>query len=198
MKKIISILGLIVLLIGGILLGTSYAAYETTYTLEFEASNVSEDFDLYLLLPKDYIEFAIEDDGLDIEYTGVDTLKNNEIPSIRVNKENVSDELYEEDGVEYVQILLEENDDGVYEFDILSNYPEMDMKYRIRNINKDYIVHINKFKIDDGVCKIEYDYEEDTVKQPDTQFIPFVTKLLLVILVVIIVIGLIAYIKQRR
>ena len=198
MKKIISILGLIVFLIGGMLLGASYAAYQATYTLEFEASNVSEDFDLYILLPKDYIEFAIKDDALDIEYTGVDTLKNNDIPSIRVNKENVSDELYEEDGVEYVQILLEENDDGIYEFDILSNYKEMDMKYRIKNVNKDFIVHIDNFKIDDGVCKIEYNYEEDTVKQPDTQFIPFVTKLLLVILVVIILIGLIAYIKQRR
>ena len=198
MKKIISILGLIVFLIREMLLWVSYAAYQATYTLEFEASNVNEDFDIYILLPKDYIEFVIEDDALDIEYTGVDTLKNNDIPSIRVNKENVSDELYEEDGVEYVQILLEENDDGIYEFDILSNYKEMDMKYRIKNVNKDFIVHIDNFKIDDGVCKIEYNYEEDTVKQPDTQFIPFVTKLLLVILVVIILIGLIAYIKQRR
>lgn len=197
MKRLITVFSVLLVILSGLLLNISYA-YDETYTLEFEANNVNEDFDLYLLLPKDYIIFAIQEDGLNIEYTGAETLKNNDIPSIRVNKENINDELYEEDGKEYVQILLEENEDGKYEFDILSNYPDMDMKYRIKNMNKDYIVHIDNFKINNSVCKIEYDYEEDTVKQPDTEFIPFITKLLIIILIVIIVVGLIAYIKQRR
>ena len=65
-------------------------------------------------------------------------------------------------------------------------------------MNKDDIVHIDNFKISNGVCKVEYNYEKNTVKQPDTEFIPFVTKVLMIILVVIIVVGIIAYIKQRR
>ena len=197
MKRMITILSVFVMIIGVILFNYSYA-YEKTYTLEFKASDVSDDFDLYLLLPKDYVLFAIEEDGLNIEYTGVETLKNNDIPSIRVDKESISDELYEEGGVEYIQILLEENEDGKYEFDILSNYNKMNMKYRVKNMNKDDIVHIDNFKISNGVCKVEYNYEKNTVKQPDTEFIPFVTKVLMVILVVIIVVGIIAYIKQRR
>lgn len=197
MKRVITILSVFVIIIGIIIFNYSYA-YEETYTLEFEALDVSEEFDLYLLLPKDYILFVIEEDGLNIEYTGVETLKNNDIPSIRVDKENISDELYEEDGVEYIQILIEENEDGKYEFDILSNYNKMDIKYRVKNMNKDDIVHIDNFKISNGVCKVEYNYEKNTVKQPDTEFIPFATKVLMIILIVIIVVGIIAYIKQRR
>lgn len=197
MKRMITIFSVFVMIIGVILFNYSYA-YEKTYTLEFKASDVSEDFDLYLLLPKDYVLFAIEEDGLNIEYTGVETLKNNDIPSIRVDKESISDELYEEGGVEYIQILLQENEKGKYEFDILSNYNKMNMKYRVKNMNKDDIVHIDNFKISNGVCKVEYNYEKNTVKQPDTEFIPFVTKVLMIILVVIIVVGIIAYIKQRR
>lgn len=197
MKRMITILSVFVMIIGVILFNYSYA-YEKTYTLEFKASDVSDDFDLYLLLPKDYVLFAIEEDGLNIEYTGVETLKNNDIPSIRVDKESISDELYQEGGVEYIQILLEENEEGKYEFDILSNYNKMNMKYRVKNMNKDDIVHIDNFKISNGVCKVEYNYEKNTVKQPDTEFIPFVTKVLMIILVVIIVVGIIAYIKQRR
>lgn len=197
MKRIITIFSIFVMIIGVILFNYS-CAYEETYTLEFEASDVNEDFDLYLLLPKDYILFAIEEDGLNIAYTGVDTLKNNDIPSIRVDKDNISNEVYEEDGVEYIQILLEENEEGKYEFDILSNYSKMDMKYRVKNMTKDDIVHIDNFKISNGVCKVEYNYEKNTVKQPDTEFIPFVTKVLMIVLVVIIVVGIIAYIKQRR
>ena len=48
------------------------------------------------------------------------------------------------------------------------------------------------------VCKIEYNYDENTIKQPNTTFVPFLMKLLIILLAVIIVIGAVAYIKQRR
>lgn len=197
MKKLVAIIGIFLVIIGVVLLNFSYAL-EETYALEFEVLKANENFDLYILLPKDYIEFAIKEDGLDLEYKGANTLKDNDIPSIRVNKDNISDEIYEENGIEYTQILLEPNEDGKYEFDILSSYPYMDMKFRIKNINKDYIVHIDNFKVDGGVCKVQYNYKEDTVKQPETGILPFVTKLLLIVLIVIIVVGIIAYIKKRR
>ena len=198
MKKLVFIFSILLIIILGVLANFSYA-YEKMYTLEFEASDVSKSFDLYLLLPKEYIEYAIRKDDLDIEYKGVETLKDNDIPSIKVeNKNDISDELYKENGIEYIQILLNQNEDGKYVFDILEDYPDMDMKYRIKNVDKDDIVHINNFEISDNVCKIEYNYDENTIKQPNTTFVPFLMKLLIILLAVIIVIGAVAYIKQRR
>ena len=173
--------------------------YNEMVTLEFEAVDESEMFDLYILLPREYINYAIKNDGLDVEYEGVETLKNNEIPSINVNKENINDDLYEEQNEEYIQILLEKNENNKYEFDILKDYGKLDIKYRIKNINRDEIVHIDNFKIDsNNVCEIKYNYEENTVKQPNVGFIPFITKLLIVILLIIIIVGIIAYVKKRR
>lgn len=173
--------------------------YNETVTLEFETVNESEIFDLYILLPKEYIEYVIKNDKLDIEYKGVETLKDNDIPSINVNKENISNDLYKENDEEYIQILLEENENNKYEFDILKDYGKLNIKYRIKNINRDEIVHIDNFKIDsNNVCEIKYNYEENTVKQPNVGFIPFITKLLIVILVITIIVGIIAYVKKRR
>ena len=173
--------------------------YNEMVTLEFETVNESEIFDLYILLPKEYIEYVIKNDKLDIEYKGVETLKDNDIPSINVNKENISNDLYKENDEEYIQILLEENENNKYEFDILKDYGKLNIKYRIKNINRDEIVHIDNFKIDsNNVCEIKYNYEENTVKQPNVGFIPFITKLLIVILVITIIVGIIAYVKKRR
>lgn len=179
-------------------LNNSYC-YDEKITLEFETVDDSEMFDLYILLPREYINYAIKNDGLDIEYEGVETLKNRDIPSINVNKENISNDLYEEDDEEYIQILLEENENNKYEFYILKDYGKLNIKYRIKNINKDEIVHIDNFKIDsNNVCEIKYNYEENTVKQPNVGFIPFMTKLLIIVLVIIITVGIIAYVKKRR
>lgn len=179
-------------------LNNSYC-YDEKITLEFETVDDSEMFDLYILLPREYINYAIKNDGLDIEYEGVETLKNRDIPSINVNKENISNDLYEEDDEEYIQILLEENENNKYEFYILKDYGKLNIKYRIKNIKKDEIVHIDNFKIDsNNVCEIKYNYEENTVKQPNVGFIPFMTKLLIIVLVIIITVGIIAYVKKRR
>lgn len=198
MKRLITVFSILLIILGGILLNLSYASYQDTYTLEFKASDVTEDFDLYILLPKDYILFAIKEDDLNIEYKGVETLKNNDIPSIRVDKENIEDELYEENGIEYIQILLEENIEGKYEFNILSDYGKKDMRFRIKNASKDDIAYIDNFSVDDGVCKIEYNYEKNKIEQRNSQFIPFLVKLLILVLISIIVVGIIAYNKQRR
>ena len=198
MKRLVFAFSISLIIILGSIVNFSYA-YDKMYTLEFKVLDTSENFDLYLLLSKEYIEYAIKKDGLDIKYKGVETLKDNDIPSINIeDKNDISDELYKENGIEYIQIILKQNEDGKYVFDILEDYTDMDMKFRIKNVDKDYIVHINNFKISDNVCKIEYNYNENTVKQPDTTVVPFLTKLLIILLAVIIVIGAVAYIKQRR
>lgn len=78
---------------------------------------------------------------MQLDYEGVDTLKRNRISGITVYKQNVQDEIYTESGIKYVQILL--NEEGIYKFDILENYFDMDMKFRIKNNRKDYIIHID-------------------------------------------------------
>ena len=197
MKKIKFV---VIFMISLVIMAINYVNASNSYTLKVEVSNnkKEEAFDIYVLLPKNYIEYCIKQDGLDIEYNGAETLKENDIPSIRVEKENVKSQTYEEDGIEYIQILLEPNSEGNYEFEIREDYTSMDMKIRVKNLEKDYIMHIENFKIQSGICFVQYDYEKDTVKQPDTELIPFIAKALIIILIIVVAVGLIAYIKQRR
>ena len=203
MKKRVLEISIIIFMVAFIFINIfSINTYATndTYTLKLEIldNKKAEDVDIYLLLPTEYIEYVIQKDGLDIAYEGPQTLKQNEIPDLRVNTANVKDDTYKENEIEYVQILLDKTENDVYEFDILSDYTKMDMKYRIKNLNKDYIMHIDNFRIKSGICEIQYDYANDTIKQPDEKVIPFATKALIVLLVIIVVTGLIAYIKHRR
>ncbi len=194
MKKIITVLIISIMIF---MFGYVYAV--DTYELEFKTINNKENepFDLYLLLPQKYIEFAIDKADLELNYDRANTLKKNTIPGIMVKEENVQNEVYVENGIEYVQILLEE-EQGIYQFDILEAYPDLDMKYRIKNEQKDYIVHIDNFKIEEGKCEIEYNYAKDIVKQPDQKVIPSGVKILIIILIVVVVVGGIAYIKKGR
>lgn len=197
MKRLITILNLICIFI--ILIMPNVSAKENTYTLEMKViNNDSEDVEIYILLPKEYILYAIEQDNLNIEYAGADTLIKNNIPSINVNKKSIQSQVYEGNDEEYIQILLKKDRKGIYQFDILTDYNNMDMKYRVKNKDKDYIMHIDKFKVDDGKCEIIYDYENETVKQPNQTILTTATKFLIFLLIIIITVGVIAYLKQRR
>lgn len=197
MKRLTTILSLMCFIL--IFTMAKINAKEKIYTLEMEViNNKNEDINLYILLPKEYILYAITEDNLNIEYTGAETLIENDIPSISVNRKNVQSEIYEDDEVEYIQILLEKNRKGIYEFDILSEYKNMDMKYRVKNEDKDYIMHIEGFKVEDDKCEIIYDYENETVKQPNKTVITTATKFLIFLLITIITLGIISYFKQRR
>ena len=195
MKRIITLTTIFIIFVMAV---SSCAVFSKT-ELNFKTieNKENEDFDLYLLLPRDYIEFAILNSASGIDYEGPSTLKENDIPGIEIdNKENIQDEPYNEDEIEYVQILLEKSDDGSYKFDIIDEYPDLSMKYRIKNDEKDYIVHIDNFKVKNRVCEIEYDYTTDSIKQPD-EVMTQTAVILCIILSVIVVIGLIAYFKQR-
>ena len=197
MKRYIAIICICVLVI---LMNISVVTANSTYTIELEVTKNTENksFTLYMLLPQDYIEYAINKADLDIEYTGAETLKQYDIPLINVDKEKIQDETYSENGIEYVQILLEQNEDSMYIFEIIEDYPDMDMKLRVKNNEKDYIMHIDNFKIKDDVCQIEYNYDKNEIKQPTQITINFGTLLLIIILVFIAIIGIIAKIKGRN
>ncbi len=194
MKKIITILSLSII----VLIATNCYAVDT-FELEFKVieNKKNEKFDLYLLLPENYIKFAIEKANLKIDYEGVSTLKENQILGLTSSNGSIQDEIYEEDNIQYIQIRLNKEND-IYSFDILEDYPKMDIKYRIKNMRKDYIVHIDNFKIEKGKCEIEYDYVKDTVKQPNKKVISFNIKTLFILLLIIIIVGTIAYQKGRK
>ena len=196
MKKVIAIL-IFLVSISILMIGSVYAA--DTFEIEFKTLNnkQNEKFDLYILLPEEYVTFAIKEANLNFNYDDINSLKKNTIPGIYTKKENIQNEIYLENGIEYLQIRLEKEND-IYVFELLENYPKMDIKYRIKNIQKDYIVHIDNFKVEKGKCQIEYDYAKDTVKQPDQKVMKFNIKLLLIILLIIIVVGGIAYGKGRN
>ncbi len=202
-KTIISLFMIIIISLLMIIFNTTNVQAASSdsefFELQFEIINneKNEDVDIYLLLPREYIEYAIENDNLDIEYEGVNTLKENNIPSIDVDGLNIQDDMYEENGIEYVQILLEKNDDDIYSFDILSDYIDLDMRYRIKNDDKDFIVNIENFKLNNGICEIEYDYDADVVKQPDRKVFSFGTILLIAILIIVVILGISSYINKK-
>lgn len=185
-----------------------WALNEDSFELQLTIMNNSknEDVDVYLLLPQEYIEFAIQKVNLKMGnyyggngiliYNGANTLKQNNISGIKVEKAQVQDDVYTENGVEYVQIKLEKNEAENYVFDILSDYDKMNMKYRIKNESKDYIIHIDNFKIEKGICKAEYNYDDDTIKQPDIKKLSFTTIILIIILVFVIILGVISYFNK--
>ena len=179
---------------------TSYAKTEEYFELQFKVINNddNQNIEIYLLLPKEYIEFAIQKEGLNINYEGANTLKENTISSINVDKTKIQDDIYEENGVEYIQILLDKNEEELYNFNILSSYEKLDMKYRIKTENEDYIVHIDNFKIENNKCEIEYNVEENIVKQPDKKVFSIYTIILIIILVIIVILGIISYVTQKN
>lgn len=198
MKKIFNIV-LIIFMFITIFTPKVKASSFDTYELNLEViSNVeNKDFDIYILLPKSYIIYAIDNANLELEYNGVETLKENDIQGIRVNKNNIQDEVYTEGEIEYIQILLEPNEDNEYTFDILSSYIGKDMKFRVTNEEKDYIMHLDEFKTVNNVCKIEYDYDKNEIKQPDVTNFTFST-VLFIILILIVLIAIIAKIKGGK
>ena len=197
MKKIINIV-LIFIFVIGILIPIVKANSTYTIQLEVTKNEEKESFELYMLLPENYIVYAINKSILNIQYNGAETLKQNKIPGIEVDENNVQDETYSENGIEYVQILLKSNEDNMYTFDIIGDYPDMDMKLRVKNDEKDYIMHIDNFKVENDVCQIEYDYDNDEIKQPNRIVINFGILFLIIILVLIIIISIISKIKTRE
>ena len=121
MKKILVSFGIFIILSLGIT--GVWALNEESFKLQLTIMNNSknEDVDVYLLLPQEYIEFTIQKANFKIEnyygergvltYNGANTLKKNTIPGITVEKNKVQDDVYTENGIEYVQIKLEKNEE---------------------------------------------------------------------------------------
>ena len=164
MKKIFKIILLIILFIN-----ISYinviATSEEVNRLRLTVTNADEDYQIYILLPKKYIMYAINYDGLNIEYDKANTLIYNNIPSISVDINDIQKDTYidEENRIEYVQILLDDLGGEEYYFEIIKEYTDMDMLYRIKSTSRDNLLHINNFSLENNSCDMEYNYKENTI-----------------------------------
>lgn len=197
MKKRLFILFFVIVITCFLVAGNCNAGSYSTFEIDLEVVENSENktFDMYILLPKEYILYAIENSNLEIEYNGADTLKQNTIPGIIVDKENILDDVYVDDGVEYVQILLEPINSTEYTFNILSEYGKMDMKFRIKNDERDYILYLDNFKIDNSTCKVKYDYDNNEIRQ-DGKLIIKLGAILIAIAIILVVLIITA--KRKR
>lgn len=199
MKKILYTIVISIILMSCIILPV-YASTETSqYRLKVD--NANENYDLYILLPKKYVKYAIQHDELDIKYEGANTLIYNVIPSITVDISKVEKDTYIDDGIEYVQIKLDDLGGQEYVFEIISDYTDMDILYRIKSESRDNIMVIDNFIINDNICQMTYDYSANTIQQDDRTDVKLGFHLewwqVILIIALVIIFGLI-YDRRRR
>lgn len=166
--------------------------------LDLTIEDIEKDYTLYILLSKEYIEYAINLSGLDITYNGANTLIENDIPGIEIIKENVQQDIIYIDNVEYVQIKLQNQYSNNYQFKILKQYGKFDMKFKIilDGENESNIMNMDNFKTgNDGICKIIYNDKNNTLKNLATMQGSIAWwQILLVILIILFII----FITKKR
>lgn len=199
MKKFLSTIIISIILITCLIL-PSYADTKSNQ-LRLKVENANENYDLYILLPKKYIKYAIEHDGLDTKYDGANTLIYNVIPSITVDISKVEKDTYIDDGIEYVQIKLDDLGGQEYVFETISDYTDMDILYRIKSESRDNIMVIDNFTVSDNICQMIYDYNANTIQQKDRTDVKVGFHLewwqVILIIVLVLTFGLI-YDRRRR
>ena len=201
MKKLIKIIILSILIITSVYIPTNAETELAGMSqLRLTVTEADEPYEIYMLLPKNYINYAIKHDGLDIGYDGANTLIYNTIPSIMVNVNNVLKDTYIDNGIEYVQIKLDDMGGEEYIFEIISEYTDMDMIYRIKSESKDNLMLIDNFSIDeDNTCKMEYNYKEDTIQTDGKNEVKIKFQLhWWQILIIAILIIFLIYMQKRR
>ena len=201
MKKLIKIIILSILIITSVYIPTNAETELAGMSqLRLTVTEADEPYEIYMLLPKNYINYAIKHDGLDLGYDGANTLIYNTIPSIMVNVNNVLKDTYIDNGIEYVQIKLDDMGGEEYIFEIISEYTDMDMIYRIKSESKDNLMLINNFSIDeDNACKMEYNYKEDTIQTDGKNEVKIKFQLhWWQILIIAILIIFLIYMQKRR
>ena len=192
MKKVFSIIVLVFIILMSII--TPVKADSRANRLRLKVTNANEPYDIYILLPKQYIVYAINHDNLSIKYEGANTLINNFIPSIPIDINNVQEDTYVDEGIEYVQIKLDNIGEDEYYFEIISEYTNMDMMYRITSKTRDNLMVIDNFELKNNICEMEYNYEANTIKSKSANNIEIRYNLQWwQIILLIIVIGIVIY-----
>lgn len=197
MRKILKVI-LITMLLMHVIYLTSEATEEVN-KLRLKVLESDEDYKVYILLPKKYIMYAAKKDGLDIQYDKANTLIENHIPSIQVNINNIEKDTYIDNNIEYIQILLENLGGEEYYFEIIKEYTDMDMLYRIKSANRDNIIYIDNFQLRDNICEMEYNYSENIIESQEKNVVKIRFNLeWWQIVIIILLLVFIVYLYNRR
>lgn len=186
--------------------GTIYANEDEnseaqTFKIEFNVENAdNSNYKVYVLLSKEYIEEAIRKANLDIKYTGSSTLLENDIAGINVNKDNIIEDLYEDNNKEYVQIVLDKAEENKYEFNIITQYTDDDVLFGVENKEEayNYIVSLEDFVMEDGIYKVYYDYQEKIAENYPKEEGIQLWQILLIVLIVVIVLIIICKMNKKQ
>ena len=165
-KMLINIMAIFTVLIAIINI-PQVKATEEYETLDLTIEDINKDYKLYVLLPREYIEYAIAKSGLDIEYIGAETLAKEDIPGIEIDKTQVQTNVFTEQGVEFVQVLLQATEQNHYQFKVLKSYGQLDVKFKfqINGEKESVIMHLENFSANkDNTYHIKYNYAKDTLK----------------------------------
>ena len=164
---------------------------EDFYEVNFTVLNTEEAYKVYWLLPEKYINYINQQTNASFK---IDEIKgSSKAHSAYIsyfNASNIQNEIFEENGVRYLQIELKEVAHS-FLFYIAPGYTDMDYKLRYKSDTRDVILHLNKFTYnEDGDCNIKYDYElndfktEDEVKKGVDKYVAMLIALLAIMCVV--------------
>lgn len=144
---------------------------ETEYnTLDLTIKDMESSYELSLLLPVEYIQYAIENSENKVTYTGPETLVNNDISTLNIDKNSVKPKLFTQENVQYVEVTMTPYSTNHYQFKVLKNYSKLDIKFKILKTGETQstIMYLDDFKFDgEGMCRLTYDAKQDTLKSED-------------------------------
>ena len=172
---------------------------ETEYnTLDLTIKDMESSYELSLLLPVEYIQYAIENSENKVTYTGPETLVNNDISTLNIDKNSVKPKLFTQENVQYVEVTMTPYSTNHYQFKVLKNYSKLDIKFKILKTGETQstIMYLDDFKFDgEGMCRLTYDAKQDTLKSEDYKKIS--TSWWKIIIGIVIVIIICAIVKLR-
>lgn len=166
--------------------------------------NPDEDYGVYMLLPESYITFINARTGathaIDAIY-GNSKANLDYISYFDVN--NVQKEIYEDNGVRYLQVKMTPVANYIT-FSVAPSYYNMDIKIRIRSTSKDEVIDLEPFKFStDGKCSVRYNYPEssvitdDDVKNTGSRYLVLLG-ILFVVMAIVSYTDRVGNIKQKR
>lgn len=164
---------------------------EDFHKVSFTVLNSEEAYKVYWLLPEKYINYINQQTSENFKIDEIKSSSKARTAYISYfNVANVQNEIYEENGVRYLQIELKEVAHS-FLFYIAPGYTDMDYKLRYKSDTRDVVLHLNDFTYNvDGECTIKYDYnlndfktDEVVIKDTNKYVVMLITLIVLMFIV---------------
>ena len=195
MKKTLIILSQILIIF---IYVTNVNAVTEYNTIELTIKDIEKEYELSLLLPVDYIQYAIENSENHITYTGPETLVNNDISTLEIDKSLVKPKIFTQEDIQYVEVTLKPIAADYYQFKMLKDYNKFDIKFKIqKNGEKEStIMYLDNFKFNqEGICKLTYDSNKEKLTSEDYKKVSVTWWKIAIGIVILIIICIIIKLK---